>query len=158
MIITNTSPIYYLYQLNHLSLLSTLYENVTTTSEVMQELKEGADIGLAVPSAIETGFIKIVDVAIPSFLQLIPDLGPGESSVTGLALQEGDCTVILDDKLARQVALSNKINVTGTLGVLLLAKQQGLLTNVSSIVETLIQYGFFCSTPVKAEIKRLAGE
>ena len=41
---------------------------------------------------------------MPKYLQLIADLGPGESEVLALATNHPSALVILDDKLARRVA------------------------------------------------------
>jgi uncharacterized protein len=158
MIITNTSPIYYLHQLGLLQLFEDIYGTVVTTSAVIQELNAGAAIGLSVPDVKTVSYIKVMDVSVPLFLQLIPDLGPGESSVIGLAIEKLNCTVILDDKLARKVANMNNINVTGTIGVLLLSKRLKLIDNVLEKIKTLMIFGFYCGESVMDEVRRLAGE
>ena len=103
-------------------------------------------------------YIRVVNVGVPSFLKLIPDLGSGEASVIALALQESDCSVILDDKLARQVATSQSVKLTGTLGVLLLAKEKRLIDKIEPIIGRLRMCGFFCDTSVEVRVLRLAGE
>jgi len=46
----------------------------------------------------------------------------------------------------------------GTLGVLLLAKQSGLVASVGGMISQLIQNGFYCNRSVVTEMLRLAGE
>ena len=64
-------------------------------------------------------------------LRLITDLGPGESEVLALALETPNSVVILDDDLARRTAEMSGIRLTGTLGMLLDAKQAGLLEEIA---------------------------
>jgi predicted nucleic acid-binding protein len=78
-------------------------------------------------------------------LELIPDLGSGEASVIALALENKGSLAIIDDSLGRSVASSQKIKLTGTLGVLLLAKQEGLIPSLSSLVADLRKKGFIAA-------------
>jgi uncharacterized protein len=71
----------------------------------------------------------------------------------------GQFPVGLDnDALARQVAASQNIRYTGTLGVLIQAKQQGLVTAVMPLVEAMQQAGFRVSDTLKATIQRITSE
>lgn len=57
-------------------------------------------------------------------------LNSGERAVLSLALSL-NCEVLLDEKLARQVALLSGIPVIGTAGSLLKAKQAGLIEAIA---------------------------
>jgi predicted nucleic acid-binding protein len=47
--------------------------------------------------------------------------------------------VIIDERKGRAVAKSMSINLTGTMGVLLKAKQQGIVEAVKPIIDNIIQ-------------------
>ena len=158
MIVSNTSPLYYLHQLGCLDLCHDLFGRVHTTPEVLAELDAGRAQGLDIPDTAACGWLEIAEIAVPAFLDLIPDLGRGEASVLALALEHPGCHVILDDRLGRQVARSQHISVTGTLGVLLLAKQSGLVASLGALIPRLVGHGFFCNRALVAEVLRLAGE
>jgi predicted nucleic acid-binding protein len=158
MIISNTSPLYYLQQIRCLGLLGDLFGYVHTTPQVLAELEAGRSIGLDIPDLTALTWCVVQDIAVPSFLELIPDLGKGEASVLALAMEHPGSTVILDDLLGRQVAKSQHLPLSGTLGVLLLAKQAGLLPSVGGAVSLLLRSGFYCSRSVVNDILRIAGE
>jgi predicted nucleic acid-binding protein len=54
------------------------------------------------------------------------DIGPGEAEAIALAIEAGAARIVLDDKKARRIARELGVTVTGTVGVLLRAKQRGL--------------------------------
>jgi len=91
-------------------------------------------------------------------LRLITDLGPGESEVLALALETPNSVVILDDDLARRTAEMSGIRLTGTLGMLLDAKQAGLLEEIAPLLERLQALGFRLSQGTKAAVLKIAGE
>ena len=158
MIVSNTSPLYYLHQLGCLSVLHDLFGSVHTTPQVVAELQAGRRQGLEIPKISEIEWMVIRDIAVPLFVELIPDLGRGEASVVALAIENPGSSVIIDDRLGREVAKAQQIPVTGTLGVLLLAKQSGVLQTINPLISQLRQCGFYCSKPVESEILRLANE
>ena len=91
-------------------------------------------------------------------LPLASDLGPGESGVLALALESADAAVILDDALARRVAASLRLPLTGTLGLLLDAKRRGLLPAVAPCLDQLDGLRFRLAPHTRAAVLRLAGE
>ena len=60
--------------------------------------------------------------------------------------------------LARRVAALNGLRVTGTLGVLLRAKQRGILSEVRPTLDRLREGGMWLSNDVCAWLLRQAGE
>jgi len=158
MIVSNTSPIYYLHQLGCLQVFRDLFGPVHTTPQVLAELEAGKVQGLNIPDLYALGGFVIQDISVPSFLELIPDLGKGEASVLALALEHPGSFIIVDDRLGREVAKAQNIRVTGTLGVLLLAKQSRLVASVGPLITQLHKHGFYCSRSVVTEVLRLAGE
>ncbi|MBK6536412.1 MAG: hypothetical protein IPG09_01110 [Ignavibacteria bacterium] len=52
------------------------------------------------------------------------ELGKGEASAIALAVEIKDCTVILDDLKARNIAEKLKLDITGTIGVIIKAKNK----------------------------------
>jgi predicted nucleic acid-binding protein len=64
-------------------------------------------------------------------------LDNGEAEAIALATELHPESVLLDDKLARQMARRLGVPVTGTLGVLLRAKQVGLIVELRPLVTRL---------------------
>jgi len=91
-------------------------------------------------------------------LRLATDLGSGETAVLALALEITDAVVILDDAMARRHAQVLGLRLTGTLGVLLDAKREGLVTDVAPLLDDLQSLGFRLSGTTRDAVLRLAGE
>lgn len=158
LVICNTSPLFYLHRLGCLELLQKLYQRIVVPEAVVEELKAGRDRREDAPDIADYEWIVVRTVRVPELVRLITDLGAGEAQVLALALEEPGSLVILDDRLARQVATLQNLRITGTAGVILKAKQEGHISVVAPLLERLLQLDFRLSDAVKARILKLAQE
>ena len=156
--IVNTSPLFYLHRLGLLELLKKLYGHITVPEAVKKELKEGQAQGEDVPQLENYTWVEIKSVSMPMYLQLIADLGPGESEVLALATNHPSALVILDDKLARRIAEMQGFLLTGTAGVLLRAKQKGLVSALKPVIERLLDLDFRLKPDLVKATLELGGE
>ena len=157
-VISNTSPIFYLHRLGRLELLHRLYSRILVPEAVIEELKAGRDQGEDVPDIANHDWIEVRSVHVPEVVSLIMDLGPGEAQVLAMALENPGSLAIIDDRLARDLAQARNIRITGTAGILLKAKRAGYIKSVKSLLNTLIQLDFRLSDAVMDTILRLAEE
>jgi predicted nucleic acid-binding protein len=95
-------------------------------------------------------------VAIHPLISAQIDLG--EAAVIQTALDESLTVVVLDDLKARRVALTLGLQVTGTVGILLFAKQVGMLPSVGAAIRLLETRGMWIAPSLAARAIRLAGE
>ena len=157
-VISNTSPLLYLYRIDALNWLPRLCGKVWIPEAVVQELSEGMRRGYDVPDPRRYEWLTVTDPrAVPS-QWLNVDLGAGELAVLALALEHSECTVLLDDRYARRIAQSAGLNVWGTLRVLIEAKSQGLIERVVTHVDQLEGAGMWMSAAIRRRILALAGE
>jgi predicted nucleic acid-binding protein len=103
-------------------------------------------------------WIEVISVSTPEYLNLIVDLGPGESEVLALATYYPRALVILDDKLARQIAEMQGFCYTGTVGVLLRAKEKRIIPALKPAIEKLLGLNFHLKHDLVDEILDLAKE
>ena len=89
---------------------------------------------------------------------LLTDLDRGEAEVIALAQELNADLVIIDERLARRHAKRLGLNLTGTLGVLLKAKRQGLLPAIKPLIDQLRHGGIWLSDALVAEALKLAEE
>ncbi|MFH1335096.1 MAG: DUF3368 domain-containing protein [Candidatus Zixiibacteriota bacterium] len=158
MTIVNTSPIFYLHKLGLLEILNKLYGDITIPEAVKNELEKGYAQGEDVPQLENYPWIQIMNVGMPEYLNLIVDLGLGESEVLAIATNHPSALVILDDKLARRIAEMQKFRLTGTAGVLLRAKEKGLIPALKPVIEKLLSHNFRLKPDLVKTILELAGE
>jgi predicted nucleic acid-binding protein len=158
LVICNTSPLFYLHQVQHLTLLQQLYGRIVAPQAVVEELETGQEQGEDVPAIRTFDWIEVRPVLVPQLLGLNTDFGPGETQVLALALEKSGCLVIADDWLAREFARIRRLRITGTAGVLLKAKRQGYISAVKPLLSRLIDKGFRLSDKVRDDILTLAEE
>ena len=115
-VICNTSPLQYLHQIGRLSILPALVGSIVVPPAVLVELDAGIEKGLDLPQPEKLRWVRIQAPISATAASLITDLGPGESQVLMLALEMPGSIALLDDALARRVAIANSIPIKGTLG------------------------------------------
>ena len=157
-VITDTSPLQYLFQVGALDLLPALFGRITVPVGVAHELAVGRSLGTLLPDPAAYGWMETCEVADTSLLPTVSDLGPGEREAIALARQWPGSLVILDDGRARRYAHVHQIRCTGTLGILVTSKDLGLISAVTPCVAALEEHGFHLNPGTRAHVLRLAGE
>lgn len=156
--ISNTSPLLYLYRVEALGWLGTLFGETWVPRAVVDELNEGRRRGHDVPNPVSEPWVRIVNPRNTPSEWLALDLGPGELAAMALALENPDRIILLDDALARRTARAAGLQVWGTLRILLEAKSRGLTDKIAPHVERLADSGMWLSNDVRQRILALAGE
>jgi uncharacterized protein len=157
-VICDASPIQYLHQVGLLDLLRRRYGSITVPVAVAAELREGARRGIDLPLVESLHWIRIRQPTGGLLLPLVADLGAGEKEVLALGAETPGAVVVLDDALARQYARLLNLTLTGTLGVLLKAKSDGLIPAVAPILDRLQQLRFRLDPETHKAALRVAGE
>ena len=85
-------------------------------------------------------------------------LDRGEAEVLVLAEEQEARLVVLDEKKARRYAERLGFARTGTLGILLLAKEQGAIDSVRSAVDRLHDAGLHLGIDLVQRTLEIAGE
>lgn len=160
-IVSNTGPIIGLAKIGKIDLLKALAEETLIPLHVHKELfgKIGAETG-QIEEALND-FIRVapVDISDPSIASVLAELDEGERQAVALASGLGkDVLLLIDDYAGRQAARRLGVAVTGLVGLLLLAKEKGLIESVGSLLEGLRGAGYWLSDEVAEAGKRLAGE
>ncbi|OJV12383.1 MAG: DUF3368 domain-containing protein [Dyadobacter sp. 50-39] len=145
-IIADTSRLILLEKIQELDLLRKIFEQVTITDEIAREF--GGDL----PDWV------VVRSASKKNLAYNFDLDPGEASAIALALELNSTLVILDDYKARKVAQRIGLDISGTLGVFLKAKNLNVIQSVRPLLEKIQQTNFRYSQKIFDQILLLAGE
>lgn len=157
-VISNTSPLLYLYRIGAINWLPKLFDEVWTPEAVKNELLDGRSKGYDTPTPTDYRWLNIVNPHSMPFEWLALDLGAGEIATMALGLENPTYVILLDDMLARRTAQAAGLQVWGTLKVLLEAKSQGLVDKIEPYVMKLSEAGMWVSAEVKQRILTLANE
>lgn len=139
-IVINTSPLIALVAAwGVLNRLQPLYQEVVVPFEVQQEILKGgmSNFGIAEFQAANWLEQLTQPVKIQPFLRNSLDLG--EASVIQLALDRSIPTVCIDEAVGRRVARLNGLAVTGSIGILLKAKQQDPSMSVKTAIDNMLK-------------------
>ena len=157
-VISNTSPLLYLYRIGVLDWLPQLFTDIWTPRAVIDELHEGRAKGYEVPDHGCYPWLQIVEPRFVPSEWLTLDLGAGELAALALGLENPTRILLLDDGLARRVATAAGLTVWGTLKTLLEAKSRGMTKDIRSLVARLEKAGMWISDDIRKRILALAGE
>jgi predicted nucleic acid-binding protein len=148
-IISNTSCLIILDNIDRLDILQKLYQTIHLTEEVAKEFGKPLANWMIVDAVQDKNYLRLLNASV--------DLG--EASTIALAVQmSGDSVMILDDLKARKLAKQLDLKYTGLLGILLKAKQQNIIASVSDILAQFRQVNFRFSEKLETEVLKLAGE
>ena len=89
---------------------------------------------------------------------LCQTLDRGEAEAITLALEYKGSELLIDETDGRRVATSYNVDVTGTLGILVEAKEEKLISEVKPIMDKLIYAKFRVSKSLYQKILKKAGE
>jgi predicted nucleic acid-binding protein len=159
LVVSNAGPLITLAKIQRSQLLKGLFGQIVIPRAVFDEVVLR---GAGEPGAEETRNARWIEISLAvdvlSVSVLRESLGAGESEAIVLAQELGADLLLLDDALARRKAERLGLKAIGTLGVLLLAKEAGLLDAVKPALIELQRTDFRASLRVYEEVLARAGE
>jgi len=137
-IICNATHLIDFASINRLDILKSLFTEIVIPQAVYSETVEsGFPNSETIVNGIEAAWVQVKSVQeMPESIPL--ELDAGEREVIALALSEQTTRVVLDEKRARKVAQSLKLDVIGTLGILILAKQNQIIPKVKPLLDAMM--------------------
>jgi len=147
-VISDASCLIVLSKIGQLELLHQVFGEVIVPQAVAEEYGQILPAWIVVRTPTQSSLVLILEET----------LDVGESNAIALAVEMGDCYLILDDQKARKMAASMKIDFTGTLGVIISAKQRGILSSVRPVFEKIIATDFRVSNVMIEQILVELGE
>ncbi len=152
MVISDATVLIALARAGHLWVLEKLWGSVIIPETVYLEIIRGLPGRSEINEALNSGWVKVQKAQDQRLVHLLQgDLrGKGECECVVLARELGINTVLIDDKKARKVAKRAGIQVIGTLGVLVLAVKEEVLSKEDAlgIIQSLTESDFRLSETV----------
>jgi len=156
-IVCDSSPLIALSTIDSLCLLDGLFKDVFVPLSVFNELTVDNK-----PEAARISDWSLDKIVSTTNLQLMHSfnlmLDMGESEAMALYFEKNADFLLIDEKKGRKIATYNKINVVGSLGILLMSKQKGLISSIKPLLNRLQQSNIRISDALYLKTLELAGE
>lgn len=101
---------------------------------------------------------KVLEINLEDFILATTGLGQGELEAMALYKRLQANRLLVDDHRARKVARLNGINIVGSLGILVRAKESGLISEIHPFLTTLQASGVHYGRNLIHEALQQAGE
>jgi predicted nucleic acid-binding protein len=147
-IISDTSCLILLEKIGALHFLHYLFGQVIITKEIAEEFSLELPDWFKIEQPKNKIYQKILEAS----------LDKGEASAIAFAIEQNDCLLIIDDLKGRKYAEQLGITITGTLGIIVLAKQNGLIISVKPLLEKIKTTNFRLNFELEQDILQKVGE
>nr|WP_199326331.1 DUF3368 domain-containing protein [Nostoc parmelioides] len=154
----NTSPLIFLTKGGEVNLLRLISPSIIVPSAVATEIREYGETDVTAVALNNTDWLVVQETPPVPNVILNWDLGLGESAVLTWGYTNPGTEVILDDLAARRCAATLGIPVRGTLGIVITAKQRGVIPAARPVLEQLRLCGMYLSDRVINQALALVGE
>ena len=138
LIVSDTSPLIILKKSEAIFILDNLFDKVLIPKSVQKELfKKEKEFFSS---------LKILSVADPNDLNLVKALklivDEGEAEAIALAL-ELNLPILIDDRKGRRIAEKLGLKFIGSLGLLKIAKERGIIAEVKPFIQKFLNKGYY---------------
>jgi predicted nucleic acid-binding protein len=156
----NTGPLIALSACDNLDLLPRLHGPVVVAESVMAEFLRGGKLRVwgragAIP---RPEWLDVRSLRAPPSSLMVEHLDAGEAATIALAVEQAIRLVAIDERRGRMVARAFGLRVTGSVGLLLRARREGLIPALRPCIEEMPGSGIWLGDPLVANALREAGE
>ncbi|MGH1433593.1 MAG: DUF3368 domain-containing protein [Lewinella sp.] len=148
LVISDASCLIALEDIGELRILHGLFSQVVVTDIVREEIQAELPSWIKVSKDYEARELEILKL----------ELDMGEASAIALALKNPGSRIILDERKGRKVAKRLGLKVIGTLGLIVKAKQKGIIPSGKEVLNKLENHGFWLSQRMKKSLLIKLGE
>ena len=155
-VFSNTTPFIALSSINQLDLLPKMFGQIHVVNEVIEECAEGGHI--IVPDLHTLPWVIKVSSTEQITISILLELDKGEKHTLQMAKAMQADRVVIDEKIGRDVAEYIGLEVTGTLGILLKAKQQGWIDSFLDCANGMMEQGIRYQNTLVQRLANVVGE
>jgi uncharacterized protein len=156
-VVVNSTPLVAFWAIGRLDILRSLYGEIMIPPAVREEFLS-TEKETRRKTLKDEAWIRVVKLENPNRAGAFASLDEGEAQVLALAEEQNASLVLIDERKARRYAERLKLPLSGTLGVLLLAKEEQLISAVSPLLKALLEAGLYLHDDLVEQVLKLAGE
>jgi len=135
-VVSDSGPLIALARVEETELLPQVYGDILIPVAVRNEVIKSDKKRPGTVSFAEAEWLKVKPVSERTILGLLHDnLDVGEREAIALTLELEADVLLMDELLGRRVASTHGLTRSGTLGILLLAKEENLIDEVGPVVD-----------------------
>ena len=138
LVVMDSGPLILLAKIDALSILPQLPLNYLASPIVLKELADGPSFG---HPEVKVPWLRMAVPFEPVPAYIRATLDNGEAEAIHLALERNIRFICLDDRRGRRMAKALGLEVVGLLGLLTLAKRQGIIPALQPYVDSLLAVG-----------------
>lgn len=147
-IISDASCIILFEKIGQLQLLNQLFGEIVITPEISNEFGRDLPDWVLIDSPRNKTYQTILEASLDKV----------EASAIALAIEQADSLLILDDLKGRKYATELGLKITGAFGLIIEAKNSGLIDKVKPILESIKNTNFRLSAELEEKVLKMAGE
>ena len=156
-VVANNTPLVAYWSISRLDILQALFQAIIIPPTVQEEFL-AVDRDIRLLALHDSSWVKVTELANPGMVEAFAGLDRGEAEVLALAQEKNARLVLIDEKRARRYARKMRLPLSGTLGVLLLAKEAGVISSVTPLLSNLQEAGLYLHENLVDRILILAHE
>ena len=156
--VCDTGVLQRLHRGKALECLKALYEKVIVPQQVADEIERGRADGVDLPDMAALDWVEVRTPRDPDMVSVVTGLGPSERAAVSLTMDIAGAVLVTDEVLAREQAKMLRLKSTGTIGVLLRAKQRKVIPRLAPVLDLLNSRGFRILPASRSAILVWAGE
>ena len=159
-VVANTTPLIGLASIQRFELLRHIFGEVNIAQAVYDEvMHQGGGKKTAQHEVSTSAWLRTIPVRDRLAVDvLLDELDSGEAETIVLAREIEAEWVVMDERKGRQKLVQLGLNKIGTIGILLKAREVGLLSHIKPELENLQRNGFSLSQAVIESVLQQAGE
>jgi uncharacterized protein len=159
-VISDTSPIANLIQIDKLDLLNRVFGEVIIPPAVHQEILGLSSFGVDLNAYTSATWISVVSPKHdPTFHQLRQTLDEGESEAIALARELNADWLLIDERAGTASAEKLGLHTIGLIGVLIKAKEKALIPLLMPILQELtLKAGFWIGENLLEKVRKIVNE
>ena len=156
-IVVNSTPLVAFWAIGRLDILRLLFGEIMIPPAVREEFLS-TEKEMRHKTLRDESWIRVVELENPNRTGAFATLDEGEAQVLALAEEQKASLVLIDEGKARRYAERLKLPLSGTLGVLLLAKEERIIPAIAPLLKAIQKAGLYLHDELVGQVLQMAGE
>jgi len=156
-VVVNSTPLVAFWAIGRLDILRLLFGEIVIPPAVREEFLS-TEKETRRKTLRDESWIRVIGLESPNRTGAFVTLDEGEAQVLALAEEQNASLVLIDERKARRYAERLKLPLSGTLGVLLLAKEEKIIPAIAPLLKAIQEAGLYLHEELIEQVLGLAGE